>query len=103
MAQWHRATALDEVWEGAPLALDIAGTAVALYRFAGEVHCVGDFCPHQANVRLSGGFLDGESIECPMHQSCFNVKTGKVLGPPAQDDIPTYPVRIEDGVVFVQI
>ena len=103
MAQWHRAAALDDIWEGAPLGLEVGGQPVALYRFGDEVHCVGDICPHQKNVKLSGGFLDGNTIECPMHQSCFDVKTGKVLSPPAREDIPVFAVRIEDGVVFVEI
>lgn len=102
MAQWHRACAADDVWEGAPLAVTVEGKAVALYRFGEEVHAVGDMCPHQEDVKLSDGYLDGETIECPMHQSCFNVKTGKVLGPPAREDIPVFKVRIEDGQVLVE-
>lgn len=102
MAQWHRAAALDDVWEGAPLPLELGGVCFALYRFGDEVHAASDICPHQ-NVKLSGGYLDGVTIECPMHQSCFNVKTGQVLNPPARQDIPTYPVRIEDGQVFVEL
>jgi len=103
MAQWHRAAALDDVWEGAPLGVEVAGKTIALYRFGEEVHCAGDLCPHQEGVKLSGGYLDGDTIECPMHQSCFNVKTGKVLGPPAREDIPVFPVKIEDGQVFVEL
>jgi nitrite reductase/ring-hydroxylating ferredoxin subunit len=103
MSDWHRASALDEVWEGAPLAVQVAGKPIALYRLGEEVHAIGDICPHQKDVKLSEGYLDGETIECPMHQSCFNVKTGKVLTPPACDDLPVYPVRIEDGQVLVEV
>ncbi len=103
MAEWHRVAALEDVWEDAPLAVDVAGQPMALYRFGDEVHCVGDACPHQAGVRLSEGFLDGHSIECPMHQSCFHVQTGQVLGPPAKENIPVYPVRVEGGDVFVEL
>ncbi|RYF68481.1 MAG: non-heme iron oxygenase ferredoxin subunit [Comamonadaceae bacterium] len=100
---WHVAAALDDVWEGAPLGVEVAGTCIALYRFGDAVHAAGDLCPHQEGVKLSAGYLDGDVIECPMHQSCFNVKTGAVLGPPAKDAIPTYPIRIEDGKVYVQL
>jgi len=102
-SKWQHACALQDVWEGAPYAADVDGTPVALYRFGDEVHAVGDLCPHEPGVRLSGGFLDGEVIECPMHQSCFNVKTGRVQGPPATTDIPVYPIRIEDGQVWVDL
>jgi nitrite reductase/ring-hydroxylating ferredoxin subunit len=103
MSEWLRASALDDVWEGAPTGVEVKGVPIALYRFGEEVHAIGDECPHQAGVRLSGGFLDGETIECPMHQSCFHVKTGKVLGPPAREDLPVYPCRVEDGQVLVQL
>jgi 3-phenylpropionate/trans-cinnamate dioxygenase ferredoxin subunit len=103
MGEWRRVSALEDVWEGAPTAVDVAGKPIALYRFGDEVHAIGDACPHQAGVRLSGGFLEGETIECPMHQSCFHVKTGKVLGPPAREDLPVYPVRVEDGQVLVEL
>jgi nitrite reductase/ring-hydroxylating ferredoxin subunit len=103
MSEWLRASALDDVWEGAPCAVEVAGRPIALYRFGEEVHAVGDLCPHQPGVKLSGGFLDGETIECPMHQSCFHVKTGEVLGPPARENIPVYPVKIENGEVFVEV
>lgn len=103
MAQWHCAGALDDVWEGAPLAVTLGEAPIALYRFGDEVHAVGDICPHQKDVKLSGGYFDGETIECPMHQSCFNVKTGQVLSPPARDDLPVFKVRIEGGKVFVEV
>ncbi|HSH89805.1 MAG TPA: non-heme iron oxygenase ferredoxin subunit [Ramlibacter sp.] len=103
MSGWHKACALEEVWEGAPLGLEVEGRPIALYRFGDEVHAVGDICPHQKDVKLSEGFLDGDTIECPMHQSCFHVKTGKVLGPPAREDLPVYPVRVDNGQVLVEI
>jgi 3-phenylpropionate/trans-cinnamate dioxygenase ferredoxin subunit len=103
MSDWQRAGALEEIWEGAPFAVELAGKPIALYRFGDEVCAVGDICPHQADVKLSEGYLDGDTIECPMHQSCFNVRTGKVLGPPARDDLPVFQIRIEDGQVLVDV
>lgn len=103
MTNWYRASALDEVWEGAPLAVTVEGCQIALYRFGSEVHAVGDLCPHQKDVKLSEGYLEGDTIECPMHQSCFNVRTGQVLGPPARENLPVFEIRIEDGQVFVAL
>jgi nitrite reductase/ring-hydroxylating ferredoxin subunit len=103
MTEWHRAAALDDVWEGAPLAVTVGGQPIALYRLGAEIHAVGDLCPHQKDVKLSDGFLDGEVIECPMHQSCFNVRTGRVLSLPAREDLPVFSVRIEDEQVFVEV
>lgn len=103
MTQWHRASALEDVWEGAPLPVTVEGCQIALYRFGDEVHAVGDLCPHQKDVKLSEGFLEGDTIECPMHQSCFNVRTGQVLNAPARENLPVFEIRIEDGQVFVAV
>ncbi len=103
MSDWHRAGALEDIWDGAPLAVELAGKSIALYRFGDEICAVGNICPHQSDVKLSDGYLDGDTIECPMHQSCFNVRTGKVLSPPAREDVPVFAIRIEDGQVMVEI
>ena len=103
MSSWHKACALEDVWEGAPLGVEVEGKPIGLYRFGDEIHAVGNICPHQKDVKLSEGYLEGDTIECPMHQSCFHVKTGKVLGPPAREDLPVYPVRVEDGQVLVEL
>jgi nitrite reductase/ring-hydroxylating ferredoxin subunit len=100
---WTRAATLDDVWEGVPFPVDLQGTLLALYRLGDEVLAAGDLCPHEPGVRLSQGWLDGDTIECPMHQSCFNLRTGEVLCPPACSNIPVYPVKVEDGQVLVQL
>lgn len=46
--------------------------------------------------------MDGE-IECPMHQGIFDIKTGKAKSPPACVDLKTYPVKSEEGNIFIQI
>jgi len=103
MTQWHIASALDDVCEGIPRPVTVEGHHIALYRFGAEVRAVGDLCPHQKDVRLSEGYLDGDTIECPMHQSCFSVRTGEVLSPPARENLPVFEVRIESGQVLVAI
>ena len=50
---------------------------------------------------LSEGDLSGEEIECPLHGAAFNVTTGEVLTPPAEDKLKTYEVRIDGGDVMV--
>jgi nitrite reductase/ring-hydroxylating ferredoxin subunit len=46
--------------------------------------------------------MDGE-IECPMHQGIFNIKSGKAISPPACNDLQTYPVKVEDGKIYIQL
>ncbi len=103
MAEWHRVASEDEIKEGEAFPVTAAGAAIAVYRLEGALYAIGNICPHQGDVLLSDGFVDGDKIECPMHQSCFEIRTGKVLGPPAQQDVPAYPVKVEDGAVFVRV
>jgi len=102
MNEWHRVSDLKLVPEGEPFPIQPDGSPVCLYRIGGAIHAVSDICPHQQNVRLSEGYFENGVIECPMHQSQFDVRTGAVLTPPATEDLDVYEVKIEDGAVFVR-
>ena len=56
-----------------------------------------------AYARLSDGWLDGITIECPLHAARFDIRTGAVLDPPATEDLKTYPVRIVGDDIQVKI
>lgn len=101
MSEWVRVAALEDVVEGEAFPSERNGEAIALYREGAEIFVIGDICPHET-VRLSEGWLENGAIECPLHQSCFEIRTGKVIeGGPAYEDVACYRVKIEDGAVFV--
>jgi len=52
---------------------------------------------------LSEGEVEGCLLECWLHGSQFDLRTGKPVSLPAIDPVPVYPVKIEDGTVFVQV
>ncbi|MFC0432861.1 bifunctional 3-phenylpropionate/cinnamic acid dioxygenase ferredoxin subunit [Kutzneria buriramensis] len=66
----------------------------------GEFYAVDDTCTHQ-DASLADGWLEGCTVECPLHASCFDLRTGRPSGPPATTPIRTYPVVVEDGVIRV--
>lgn len=80
----------------------VDGEPVAIFLVEGNYYAIDDRCPHEKNARLSDGYLDGMSIECPLHQACFDIRTGKVLAPPAKEDVGCYDVRVEDGELFLR-
>ena len=82
--------------------VDIGGEEIALFWVDDAVYATHNVCTH-AFARLSEGFLDGDCIECPIHQAVFNVKTGEVVAPPAYTAVKTYSCRIEGDEVFVDI
>ncbi|MDE9364494.1 non-heme iron oxygenase ferredoxin subunit [Luteipulveratus sp. YIM 133132] len=88
--------------EGAALA-DIEGNRVALVVDAeGTVHAVDDTCSH-ANVSLSEGEVDGCTVECWLHGSRFDLRTGEPTGLPATQPIAVYAVRVEGDDVLVAL
>ncbi|RBM08179.1 non-heme iron oxygenase ferredoxin subunit [Streptomyces sp. PT12] len=74
--------------------VDLGGVPVAVVRADGEVFAVNDICSH-ANVSLSEGEVEDCQIECWLHGSRFDLRTGKPSGLPATRPIPVYPVKIE--------
>ncbi len=101
-AMWHAVAATADVTEDQPLGVKIADKEIGLYKVGGEVYAIEDVCPH-AYALLSSGCVDGDTVECPLHQACFHIPTGKCTHPPAERDLVVYPVRIDGNRVFVQI
>lgn len=89
-----------------PRRVVIDGVQVALVRVDDEVFAVNDVCSH-AEVSLSEGEVSDCTIECWLHGSRFDLRTGDPSGPPAFEPIATYPVQIEgqgdDAVVLVAV
>jgi len=98
---WLRVAALAEIADDAPLAVKLGDTPIALYRLDGRLYALDDVCPHEFAL-LSGGFVEGGAIECPLHQACFDIATGRCLSGPATVDLRTYAVKVDGGAVFVR-
>jgi 3-phenylpropionate/trans-cinnamate dioxygenase ferredoxin subunit len=102
MTEYLRACALTDVAEGETLGVEVAGEPVAIVRTRGEVFAIRDVCSH-AEVPLSEGDVDGCTVECWLHGSRFDLRTGKPTGMPATEPVPVYPVKIEGDDVLVAI
>jgi 3-phenylpropionate/trans-cinnamate dioxygenase ferredoxin subunit len=95
--------AVDEIEPGTAISADIDGTAVAVVRTEdGGVYAVHDECSH-ASVPLSEGEIEGCTLECWLHGSRFDLRTGAPTGLPATEPVPVYPVEVRDGFVFVSL
>ncbi len=96
------AAKLDDVVEGRALGLVIDEVDVALVRDGENVYAISDWCSH-AQVPLSDGDVEGCEIECYLHGSRFDVRTGEALNLPATEPVPTYPTKIEGDTVWVDL
>ncbi|GAA1752297.1 non-heme iron oxygenase ferredoxin subunit [Nostocoides vanveenii] len=94
---------LDELPAVGPVKAEINGHAIAIVHAEdGAVYAIDDVCTH-ANVSLSEGELDGCHLECWLHGSRFDIRTGEPDCLPATVPVATYPVAIEDGDVVISI
>lgn len=92
----------DEIAPGTALQVWIGDAALAIFNLNGEFYATSDICTHE-EWYLHGGVIDGDEIECPLHRGVFNIRTGVAEVYPAEDDLPTYPCRVVDGLVQVGV
>ncbi|GII95201.1 non-heme iron oxygenase ferredoxin subunit [Sinosporangium siamense] len=75
--------------------------ALALVRIGDRVFCIDDTCSHET-ASLSDGWLAGYQIECPLHESRFDLRTGAPDCPPARRPVRVYDVVVVNGMVCVE-
>lgn len=100
MTTWTRVCRLTDLPPDTPRGFVVEGTAVCLARTCGEVFAVHDQCTH-ADVPLSEGEIDGCAVECWLHGSRFDLRSGAVLNPPASVPVATFEVRVEADWVLL--
>jgi len=93
---------LRDLDRGEPKRVVVDGVAVALVRTEEGVFAIQDLCSH-ANVPLSQGEVEDCRIECWLHGSTFDLRTGEPSGLPATKPVPVYAVTVEGDDVFVSL
>jgi len=91
---------VNDLAEGQMVGFEVDGQRILLAKVEGEFFAIGATCTHERS-NLDQGALLGNIVYCPLHYSAFDVRTGAVLGPPAECAEPRYEVRVEDGKVLV--
>lgn len=106
MSEFHEVLALKDLPPGTATRVEVEGVEVCLVHTEGRVYAIDDVCSH-AEVSLSEGEVEGCFIECWLHGSRFDLRTGEPTGPPAIAPVPTYSVRVDgegaDAVINVAV
>jgi 3-phenylpropionate/trans-cinnamate dioxygenase ferredoxin component len=103
MSEFIRACSVADLpGDGEAISVEMNGEPVAVVKSGDDVYAIRDVCSH-AEVPLSEGEIYDHTIECWLHGSCFDLRTGEPTGPPATEPVPVYPVKIEGGDVLVAI
>ena len=99
MTGFERVAAADAVRESSPQVVSVGGRTVGLFHHEGSFHAVDNRCPHMG-FPLSEGSVDAGVLTCPWHHARFELSCGDTFDPFA-DDVPTFPVEVRDGEVYV--
>jgi 3-phenylpropionate/trans-cinnamate dioxygenase ferredoxin subunit len=103
MAEWVRAAAVDDVEEEDVIRFDHGGQIFAIYRAPnGDFYATDGLCTHEQAL-LSDGLVMDNIIECPKHNGRFDYRTGAAKGAPVCVNLRTYPVRVEDDNVLINL
>jgi NADPH-dependent 2,4-dienoyl-CoA reductase/sulfur reductase-like enzyme/nitrite reductase/ring-hydroxylating ferredoxin subunit len=98
----HDVAALSDLPNDQPVPVEVEGTRILLIRDGSSVYAVGATCPH-AGAPLDEGVFYRNRIICPWHKATFCGRTGRLLEPPAVDDLPRYQVEIQGQRVQVTL
>ena len=93
---------LAELPRGEALRVDTEPPIAVFHTEDGEVFALDDTCTHQ-DASLADGWVQGCAVECPLHASRFDLRTGEVDAPPAKKPVRAHRVIIEDGMVLVEL
>ena len=97
-----RGVAFSEIPDGTgPLTGNVGEEEAILVRRGDNLFAVGAYCTHYHGA-LADGLVVGDTVRCPLHHACFDLRTGKVLRAPALDPIPCWRVERIGETVFVR-
>ena len=102
MAQFIKVATTDELTEQEAKLVELEGEKIALFRVDAAFYALSDTCTHRGGP-LSEGTVEGAEVTCPWHGAKFDIRTGAVLGPPAQQGVRGYPVRVVGGDVEIEV
>lgn len=98
--RWTPVARVEDLAEGVPVSVEIGEKKVLLVRLKDGIHACSNKCTHYG-APLDEGLLVGHEVTCPWHNARFDVRTGGMTSPPALDGLGCYPVKVEDGQVYL--
>jgi nitrite reductase/ring-hydroxylating ferredoxin subunit len=102
MADFVKVANTSEIEPGQARRVTVEGKDIALFNVDGQFFALDNTCTHRGGP-LAEGQLSGHEVTCPWHGAMFDIKTGKVLGPPAQRAVTRYGVRVTGTDIEVEV
>lgn len=103
MAEFVRVAGKSEIAEGACIGVRVKDKEIAVYHLpGGEFRATDNVCSHEYAL-LSEGWVENGCIECPLHAAQFDIRTGKAMSAPADEDIAVYEVKVEGEDLLIAL
>jgi len=97
---WHPVCGVDEIASEDARRFELNGRVYAVFHTLGAYYATDGLCTHE-QANLADGFISDGYVSCPKHNSRFHIPTGKALRIPARVDLATYPVKTEEGKIYI--
>ena len=81
--------------------VEVNGENICVANVEGKFYAIGSICTHEGGP-LADGTLEGYEVECPWHNSKFDVRTGEVISPPASEPEPAYEVKVDGDNILIK-
>ena len=102
MSEWVDLIGKGELEPGDVTPVQLGSRRLAVYDAPDGVYVTLAICTH-GGADLCDGYFDGHVIECPLHQGCFDIRDGRPLGAPVTRPLKTFPARVVDGRVQIEV
>ena len=102
MAAYVKVANAADLQPGQALLVNAGDRRVALFNVGGTCYAIDDTCTHRGGP-LSEGTLENDVVTCPWHSARFCVRDGRVQGPPASRNVASYPARVADGNIEIEV
>ena len=102
MADFKKVLNMADLPAGSGKAVEIDGKSIAVFNVDGAIHAIDNTCTHRGGP-LAEGEVSGHEVTCPWHGATFDVRTGEVVGPPAQRAVMRYGVRVTGTDIEVEV
>ena len=102
-AGWVRVAAASDLAEGQVIAVRVGAKEIALYHLpGGDYRATDNICSHEY-AQLSDGWLEDGCIECPLHAARFDIRTGKALCAPAEEDLQVFELKLQGNDLLLKL